>query len=108
MLTRSQEAGMFCFIAAALLIWIGFQIWKRKKAEWIPGYKKKDGENTAAFCALTGKGIMLGGVGMFILSVPISQLEPNKYFALSSLLCCLAFIAMGVRLYVRAEKLYRP
>lgn len=99
---------MFCFIAAVLLIWAGFQIWKRQKAEWLPGYKKKSGENTAAYCAMAGKGVMLGGAGMFILSIPISQIEPNKYFALCCLLCCLVFIGMGVSLYIRAEKLFRP
>ena len=108
MLTRNQEVGMFCFVIGILLVWVGFQIWKQKKAEWIPGYKKKAGENTTAFCAMAGKGVMLGGVGMFILSIPISQTEPDKYFALTCLLCCLVFIGMGVNLYIRAEKRFRP
>ena len=99
---------MFCFVIGILLIWVGFQIWKRKKADWIPGYKKKPGENTAAYCAMAGKGVILGGVGMFILSVPISLADPNKYFALTCLICSLACIGMGLNLYLRAERLYRP
>jgi len=108
MLARNREVGMFCFWIAGILIWVGFQIWKNKKTLWIPGYKKKAGENTAAYCALVGKGVILVGVGMFILSVPISLANPDKYFALSSLICSLAFVGMGVNLYLRAEKLYRP
>lgn len=108
MLTRSQEVGMFCFGIAVILIWAGFQIWKRKKTQWIPGYQKKPGENTAAYCAAVGKGVILAGVGMFVLSVPISQAEPDKYFALSCLISCLVFVGMGVSLYLRAERLYRP
>ena len=107
MLTRSQEVGMFCFVIGILLIWVGFQIRKQKKADWIPGYKKKIGENTAAYCAMVGKGVILGGIGMFILSIPISQVEPDKFFALSCLICSVAFIGMGFNLYLRAEKLYR-
>ena len=108
MLTRSQEVGMFCFVIGILLIWVGFQIWKKKKADWIPGYKKKPGENTAAYCTMAGKGVILGGIGMFILSVPISQEDPNKYFALTCLICSFAMIGMGFNLYLRAERLYRP
>ena len=106
--TRAQEVGLFCFVVGILLIWAGFQIWKRKKTEWIPAYKKKNGENTAAYCAMVGKGVILSGVGMFILSIPISLAEPNKFFALSCLICSFIFIGMGFRLYFRAEKLYRP
>ncbi len=106
MLTRNQEVGMLCFAVGVLLIWAGFQIWKRKKTEWLPGYRKKSGENTAAYCAMAGKGVILGGIGMLILSVPISQAEPDKFFALCCLLCCLVFIGMGVSLYLRAERLY--
>ena len=107
MLTRSQEVGMFCFVIAILLIWAGFQIWKRKKTEWLPGHKKKTGEATEVYCALAGKGVILGGIGMLILSVPISQAEPDKYFALCCLICSLAFIGMGLSLYLRAERIHR-
>ena len=108
MLTRNQEAGMFCFVIAVIMIWAGVQIRTRKKAEWLPGYKKKPGENTAAFCGMAGKGVILAGIGMLILSVPISQAEPDKYFALCCLLSCLVFTGMGLSLYFRAERLYRP
>lgn len=106
MLTKTQEVGLLCFVIAVVLIWAGFQIWKHEKTQWIPGYKKKIGENTAAYCAMAGKGVILGGIGMFILSIPISQSEPDKFFALSCLLSCLVFIGMGVSLYLRAEKHY--
>lgn len=106
MLTRSQEVGMFCFVVAVILIWAGYLIWKQQKTQWIPGYVKKSGENTAAYCALAGKGVMLGGVGLLILSVPISQAEPNKFFALCCLISCLIFVGMGVGLYLKAERLY--
>lgn len=108
MLSRTQEVGMFCFVIAVILIWAGFLIWKQKKTEWIPGYKKRSGENTAAYCAMVGKGIILAGIGMLVLSVPISQAEPDKFFALCCLICCMVFIGMGLSLYFRAEKLYRP
>ena len=107
MLTRAQEVGMFCFVIGILLIWVGFSIWKRQKTDWIPGYWKKAGENTAAYCAMVGKGVISGGVGMFILSIPLSRPEPDKYFALCCLICSLVFIGMGVALYIRAEKRYR-
>ena len=99
---------MFCFVVGILLVWVGFQIWKRKKADWIPGYRKKAGENTAAYCTMVGKGVILGGVGMVVPSIPISLTVPDKFFALSCLICSLIFIAMGLILYFRAEKLYRP
>ena len=106
MLTGSQEAGMFCFFAAVALAAVGYGIWKKKKTDWIPGYKKKAGENTAAYCTLAGKGVILMGAGMFILSVPISLVEPDKIFALCCLVCCFVFIGMGVSLFLRAEKKY--
>ena len=108
MLTRNQEVGMFCFIIAVLLIWVGYQIWKVQKTEWIPGYQKKPGEKTAEYCVMVGKGVILTGIGMLILSIPISQANPDKYFALCCLFSCLIFIGMGVSLYFRAERLYRP
>ena len=104
---RNQEVGLLCFVVAVVMMWSGFQIWKHQKTQWIPGYQKKPGENTPAYCAMTGKGVILGGIGMFILSVPISQTEPDKFFALCCLISCLVFIGMGVSLYLRAERLYR-
>lgn len=108
MLTRSQETGMFCFFISLALVVVGFYIRKKEKTEWIPGYKKKLGENTAAYCALVGKGIQFVGLGMFLLSVPISLAEPNKFFALSCLLSCFVFIGIGLGMYLQAEKRYRP
>ena len=106
MLTRTQEVGMVCFLVAIGLVFLGRQVWKNQRTNLIPIYKQKPGENTAAYCAMTGKGMMLGGVGMFILSIPLSQAEPDRYFALICLICCLIFIGMGISMYLRAEKHY--
>lgn len=108
MLERTQEVGMICFIAAIGLFVIGRMVWKKQKTNLIPGYKWKSGENTAAYCEMVGKGMMLGGFGIFILSIPLYQTEPDKYFALCCLISCFAFLGMGIALYLRAEKYFRP
>ncbi len=97
---------MFCCFTGLFLAWIGYCIWKKEKTDWIPGYKYKIGEDTAAYCTLAGKGVIMMGVGLFILSVPLSLENPDKIFALCSLICCLAFVGMGAGLYLRAEKQY--
>lgn len=106
MLTRVQEVGMICFLVAIGLVVIGRQVWKKQKANLIPIYKPKPGENKAAYCELAGKGVIFGGIGMFILSIPLSQKDPDRYFALICLICCLMFVGMGISLYLRAEKNY--
>ncbi len=107
MLTKSRQTGMFCFFTAIALIATGYGIWKKEKTDWIPGYRHKPGENTSAYCMLTGKGVMLAGTGLFVLSIPLSLERPDKIFALCCLISCLVFTGMGIGCYIRAEKRYR-
>lgn len=104
MLTKNREVGMLCFLMALAFFYIGFSVMKKGKTNLIPRYKDK-GANTALYCSLAGKGILLAGVGMLILSVPLSLENPDKYFALVCLICCFLFIGMGIFLYLKAEKL---
>lgn len=106
MMSRSREAGMCCCFTSLALIAIGYIIWKKQKTDLIPGYKHKYGEDTKTYCTFVGKGIMLAGIGLFILSVPISLEAPDKFFALCCLICCLIFVGTGLGLYMHAEKRY--
>jgi hypothetical protein len=102
----NQQAGMYCLLVGIVLIAFGLYVWKAKQATLIPGYKKKPGENTAAYCELVGKGTILCGVGLIVLSIPLPLENPDKIFALSCLICCLFFVGMGIWLYIKAEKTY--
>lgn len=105
-MSRNREVGMFCFFTSLLLVFVGYGIWKKQRTDWIPNYKQKPGQNTAAYCTLVGKGVILAGIGLFLLSVPISLEQPDKMFAVCCLLACLVFIGTGIGYYIRAEKRY--
>jgi hypothetical protein len=87
-----------------IMILFGLYVWKKQQPHLIPGYKEKPGENTSLYCERMGKGTMLFGVGLIVLSIPLPLENPDKMFALSCLICCLVFVGLGFYFFARARK----
>jgi hypothetical protein len=100
----NEQSGLYCLLVGILLIAFGYYVWKKQQPDLIPGYKVKPSRDIAVYCKLVGKGTILCGIGLIILSIPLPLENPNKIMALCCLLCCLALVAWGISLYVRANK----
>jgi uncharacterized membrane protein YfcA len=104
MTISNAQTGMYCLIIGIVLVLFGLYVWKQKKPDLIPGYRKKPGENTALYCEMVGKATILFGIGLIILSIPLPLESPSKTLAVSCLICCLVFIGLGISLFYKAQK----
>lgn len=104
MTVSNEQTGLYCLAVGLLLIVFGLYVWKKKEPTLILGYKEKPGRNVDFYCEMMGRGTILWGIGLTILSIPLPMEDPDKFLAASCLICCLVFVGIGIWLFVRANK----
>ncbi|MDO4804482.1 MAG: hypothetical protein Q4A32_06665 [Lachnospiraceae bacterium] len=101
---ENMRVAMLCFGAGLMFIFYGRYVWKYNKPDHIPGYTKREYEDTHTFSRMAGQAHILVGVGLLLLSFPLNELTPNPVFAIAALAGCLVMVALGVVRYVQAIK----
>ena len=86
-------------IIGAVLITLGFFLWKREKISILHDYhyNKVSEENKSAFCALSGKGLIICGFGLIVTSILVSVMHSLLAFIPFPI-----FFAIGLSLLIRA------
>ena len=86
-------------IIGGVLITLGFFLWKREKISILHDYhySKVSEENKSAFCALSGKGLIICGSGLIATSVLFAIMPSPLAFIPFPI-----FFAIGLSLLIRA------
>lgn len=103
----NQDVSMVCFFSGILLMLVGLYVWIKKRPDILPGYKRVENENTAAYARFFGQALMFAGAAVFVLSVPLHDENPDKGTAVMALFLCLVLLAAAMGFYILAVKVRR-
>lgn len=101
---ENMRVAMVCFGAGLMFLFYGRYVWKYDKPDYIPGYTKREYEDTKYFSKLAGQAHMLAGGAMLLLSVPLNEITPNPVVLIVSFIGCIVLIVMAILRYIKAIK----